>query len=218
MTKRMPLVTGNIYHVFNRGVNKTPIFFAENDYSRFLDAAVHYLSKNTKYTYEKQKLSDNDETGSSESAPAPKVEVLAYCLMPNHFHFLVKQFEDGGITSYFRRLANSYAHFINLKYKRVGPLFQGRFKTVSVETDEQLLHLSRYIHLNPMVSGLVSSLENYHWSSYMVHTGKRHDQLCQPKMIKDFFKSSIDYEKFVLDRVSYAKTLDKIKHAAFDHE
>lgn len=218
MARRMPLVTGNIYHVFNRGVNKAPIFFTEKDYSRFLSAAVHYLSKNTKYTYEKQKILNNDDTGSSESKPKPKVGVLAYCLMPNHFHFLVKQLEDNGITSYFRRLTSSYAHFINLKYKRIGPLLQGRFKTVLVETDEQLLHLSRYIHLNPLVSDLVTRIEDYRWSSYAVHTGKGYDQLCGTKLIKDFFKSGSDYEKFVLDQINYAKTLDKIKHAVFDYE
>ncbi len=165
--RKVPLVTNNIYHIFNRGVNKGEIFFSASDYKHFLSAAKHYLVKNSKYSYEKP-FASLDEPGSSAlsalRAEKPRIEILAYCLMPNHFHFLVKQVSDKGIASYMQRFVNSYVHYINIKYKRVGPLFQGPFKGVLIESDEQFFHVSRYIHLNPLVSGLVADLKNYPWS------------------------------------------------------
>ncbi len=87
------------------------------------------------------------------------VEVVAYCLMPNHFHLLVKQVSEGGISKYLRQAINSYAKYFNTKYKRVGSLFQDMFRAVHIETDEQFIHVSRYIHLNPLVSYLVGKKE-----------------------------------------------------------
>lgn len=119
--RKVLLETNNIYHIFNRGVNKGNIFFDEKDYLRFLKAAVHYKTKATKFSYRNYSLNSNntnDDTGSLKT-----VEILAYCLMPNHFHFVAKQLADNGITDYCRRLFNSFSHYINIKHGRVGPLF-----------------------------------------------------------------------------------------------
>ena len=213
--RKTPLVTDNIYHVFNRGVNKNEIFFSEKDYKRFLLVARHYKTKNNKFSYERSNndpvslVSSMDPTGINIQ---PKAEILAYCFMPNHFHFLIKQLNDGGITSYMRHFMNSYAHYVNIKYKRVGPLFQGRFRSVLVESDEQLLHVSRYIHLNPLVSSLVSDLKDYLWSSYFTYVQNREDDLCNPSLILSSFKEKGDYEQFLLDQRDYARSLGKIKH------
>lgn len=220
--RKVPLVTNHIYHIFNRGVNKGDIFFSEKDYKHFLSAAKHYLTKNSKYSYEKPFISHN-EPGSlaSLALPAlqvgePKIEILAYCLMPNHFHFLVKQAADKGIASYMQRFVNSYVHYVNIKYKRVGPLFQGRFKGVLIESDEQFLHVSRYIHLNPLASGLVSDLKNFPWSSYSSYIGNEEDGLSNPELVLKNFKTKGDYEKFVLDQIDYAKSLEDMKHHILD--
>lgn len=212
--RKVPLVTNNIYHIFNRGVNKGDIFFSEKDYKHFLSAAKHYLIKNSKYSYEKLR----NEPGSSGSPTSfkPKIEILAYCLMPNHFHLLVKQMVDKGIASYMQRFINSYVHYINIKYKRVGPLFQGPFKGVLIESDEQFLHVSRYIHLNPLASGLVSDLKNYPWSSYHSYIGGGEDGLSNPELILRNFKTKKDYEQFVLDQADYAKSLEDMKHHILD--
>lgn len=216
--RKTPLITGRVYHIFNRGVNKQAIFFDRGDYTRFLKAAVHYKTRNSKFSYVlgAEKVSPlNNDTGSSG---APKVDVLAYCLMPNHFHFLIKQLEDGGITNFMRRLLNSYAHYVNIKQKRVGPLFTGRFKNVAMETDEQLLHVSRYIHLNPLVSGLTHDLGRYSWSSYSSYVGDREDKLSAPEEIIGMFTSSARYREFVMDQAAYGKELERIKHLIFDSE
>lgn len=92
--------------------------------------------------------------------------------MPNHFHLLLQQIRDGGITEFISKLTNSYTRYFNIRNKRIGPLFQGEFKAVHVETDEQLIHLSRYIHLNPIVSYITKKLESYQWFSYLEYLGR----------------------------------------------
>lgn len=206
--RKVPIVTGHIYHIFNRGVNKGDIFFSQRDYQRFLEAANHYKTKSSKFALRNYLY----DPVSSERI----VEVLAYCLMPNHFHFLIKQLADWGITSFIRHLANSYAHYVNLKYKRNGPLFEGRFKNVLIETDEQLIHVSRYIHLNPLVSGLVSDLNDYQWSSYSCYVTDHLDDLCSPEQSLGYFQSKEEYKKFVLDQADYGRELEKIKHLVID--
>lgn len=140
------------------------------------------------------------------------VEIVAFCLMPNHFHFLLKQLTDGGITEFISKLSNSYTKYFNIKHRRVGPLLQGEFKSILVESDEQLLHLSRYIHLNPLVSDLVKNLENYTWSSYLEYTGLNTQEICAKEIILSQFKSPKDYQKFVLDHADYGRELEIIKH------
>ncbi|MEK7553088.1 MAG: hypothetical protein AAB504_00130 [Patescibacteria group bacterium] len=136
--------------------------------------------------------------------------------MPNHFHFLVKQLEDGGITWFMQRLANSYVHYLNIKHRRVGPLFQGRFKNILVDSDNQFLHLSRYIHLNPLVSNLTTDLKKYAWSSYPSYISNYNDNLSESKFILENFKSEGGYERFVLDQADYAKSLEDMKHHILD--
>src|SRR3989338_1346682 len=217
--RKAPLVTGHVYHVFNRGVNRQDIFFGKPDYKRFFEEAVHYKTKDNKFSYERSFLGNDNETGSLSLGRGARVEILAYCLMPNHFHFLIRQLEDGGITNYMRRLANGYAHYINVKYKRVGHLFTRRFKNVLIETDEQLLHVSRYIHLNPFVSGIVKDLKTFSFpSSYLSYLGENEDMLCDGGEVLRMFKSAEDYEKFVLDQADYGKKLEEMKHLLLDLE
>ena len=215
--RKVPLITGHVYHIFNRGVNKQDIFFTKNNYTQFLDAAHHYLTKTGKFSYEKLKPK-NDDPGSlgSSGEQEQKIEILAYVLMPNHFHFLIRQIKDLGVTSFMQHLTNSYSHYLNIKYKRVGPLFQGRFKNVLVESDEQLVHLSRYIHLNPVVSGLVFHPKDYPWSSFLSYVSDQESQLPNPKFILSRFPSKNRYQSFVLDQVDYAIELEKIKHLTFE--
>ncbi|OGD88331.1 hypothetical protein A2W45_00020 [Candidatus Curtissbacteria bacterium RIFCSPHIGHO2_12_41_11] len=214
MLRKDIITTNSFYHIFNRGVNKAKIFFDDADYSRFLEAAIHYKSSTRQFSHSKRyKYPD---TGTGQNA---KVQVFAYCLMPNHFHFLIRQLADHGITSYMQHLSNSYSHYIHTRYKRTGPLFEGRFKNRLIDSDEQLVHVSRYIHLNPLVSELVDNLINYKWSSYKSYITSYED-----KLISDFnivlgrFKSRKDYEQFVIDQSDYGKELERIKHLALDFD
>ena len=138
--------------------------------------------------------------------------------MPNHFHLLVKQLKEGGISEFMRRFILSYNKYRNIKYSRQGSLFNGPFRAVHIETDEQLIHVSRYIHLNPLVSLLVRDLKLYPWSSYNKYIAESQNDPLSKEEILGFFKSPEDYEKFVLEQADYGKTLEIIKHATIDAE
>lgn len=180
------------YHVFNRGVEKRKIFLDDKDYRAFLSILRTYLSPRAK---QGRALRVRDHNFDEE------IRLLAYCLMPNHFHLLIKQKLSNSITSLLHRALTTYSMYFNERYDRVGSLFQGRFKAKEVETDEYLLHLSRYIHRNPLESSLVKvgNLQKYPWSTYPVYLDKNEIEFVQPDLILDYFNKSDskEYQKFV---------------------
>ena len=199
----------NYYHIFNRGVEKRRIFLSDKDYGRFLNSLKHYSQEKGKLSRAALKKVD-DKTWNP-------VEVVAYCLMPNHFHLLIKQVSDSGVSLFMNHLANSYTKYFNTKYKRVGPLFQGAFKSVPIESDEQLIHLSRYIHLNPVVSGLSKDPQDYKWSSVGSYTnGSFTEEFIKPNIVLGQFAARENYSQFVRDQVDYAKQLEELKHLSLD--
>lgn len=209
----VPLVSGEYYHIFNRGSEKKNIFTQPRDYSRFCKTFYYY-----QFSGPKPKFSQFTKSNLFKSLPSEKlIEIICYCVMPNHFHFLVKQLKDKGISSFISQLSNSYTKYFNIKYDRVGPLLQGAFKAVRIETEEQLIHVSRYIHLNPVVAGFVKLPENYHWSSYNEYI-KQHPSFCLPAEVMSFFKSPQEYQKFVEDHIDYASRLEIIKHHLLDDD
>ena len=137
--------------------------------------------------------------------------------MPNHFHFLIRQLKENGISKFMSQISNSYTKYFNTKYNRIGPLFQGAFKAVLIESDEQLIHVSRYIHLNPVVSGLIKNLEDYRWSSYLEYI-KPNDTFCSINEILGFFTPNERkrYKEFVEAQIDYGRKLEKIKHQLID--
>ena len=211
----IPLVTGEIYHIYNRGSEKRPIFDTRSDHKRFLKTLRYYQLEGPK-----PKLSHFSESSPNKPDPSKKiVEIICYCLMPNHFHLMLKQIKDSGITEFVGKLSNSYTKYYNTKHNRVGPLLQGEFKSVLVESEEQLIHLSRYIHLNPTSAGLVKKPQEWYFSSYCEYiTGsndKNHDNLCQYENLIDL--SPKEYKKFVQERISYQQELSKIKHVLLEN-
>lgn len=207
-----PFVNEQFYHIYNRGLNKQQTFSNTRDYNRFIKTLFYYQIANPK-----PRFSFYKPGGIHIIDPTKKiVDIIAYCLMPNHFHLLIKQLIDGGISEFMRRFIHSYSKYRNTKYRIQGPTFQGLFKAVLVETDEQLIHVSRYIHLNPLVSYLVKDLRTYPWSSYPTYVGLSKDDRVAKKEILSFFKSPKDYEKFVLDQAEYGMTLELIKHQLMD--
>lgn len=208
----IPFVNGEFYHIYTRGLDKQNTFLDQKDHSHFLEALFYYLIQNPKpkfSTYRQSKIFPID--------PSKRiVDIVCYCLMPNHFHLLVKQLQEGGITELMRKLLLSATKYRNTKYSHQGSLFQVPFKAVHIETDEQLIHVSRYIHLNPLVSLLVKDLKFYPWSSYLDYIGMPNNTLIKKEEILNFFKSPKDYEKFVLDQTDYGIKLELIKHAIID--
>lgn len=190
-----------------------PIFNNSYDYNRFMKTTLYYLIDGPK-----PRFSIFSPTTQLLNAEKRIVEIVCYCLMPNHFHFLLQQKRDAGITEFASKLTNSYTKYFNIKNRRVGPLFQGEFKSVYIETNEQLLHLSRYIHLNPLVDYVTKYLENYKWSSYIEYINSSINGACQKDIILNQFKSRNDYKQFVLDWEEYGKKLEVIKHQLLDFE
>lgn len=209
-----PFVNGHFYHVFNRGVEKRKIFLEKMDHQRLIDTLYYYQFSGPKPRFSYRKRFQRNEFNKN-----PKiVEIVCYCLMPNHFHLLLRQVKDKGIQEFIRKVANSYTKYFNTKYKRVGPLLQGPFKAVLIETEEQLLHLSRYIHLNPYVSGLTKDWQNFPYSSFQEFSGTSSLPLCSTNYILSSFKDKRNYEKFISDSQEYALELEKIKNLLLDED
>jgi putative transposase len=183
-------IENGYYHIYNRGVEKRVIFMDEQDYAVFLNYLKQYL---------------DPSLGSDPKSLAKEINLLAFCLMPNQFHLLVKQNTINGMTKLIRVVCTKYVMYFNKKYARVGTLFQGKYKAVMIENDGYLLHLSRYIHLNPAYPG--SDPKQYAYSSYPYYLGFKNAAWIKPQEILIFFKSAqklnlkdcLSYESFVED-------------------
>jgi putative transposase len=223
-TRKFVFSNEQIYHVYNRGVEKRQTFMSKRDFQRATDTINYYRFMDTPKKFSdflslptelRSVYFDNIHLNLNNH-----VEIIAYCLMPNHFHFLVKQKKEHGITQFMTKFTNSYTKYFNKKYKRVGPLFQGIFKAVHIENDEQLVHVCRYILLNPVTAYLVEfdDLQSYQWSSYNEYFNFSINSFCNTSLVKDLFPSTPDFKQFLFDQVSYARQLDNIKHLTFEHE
>ncbi|MDD2823279.1 MAG: transposase [Candidatus Daviesbacteria bacterium] len=188
---------GSYYHIYNRGVEKRNIYMDDCDYYRFLETLNFYHKIPAP-----MKLSDfrRGATRLKKIENQTKlVTIFCYCLMPNHFHLLIRQEVDGGITLFLRKLSDSFTRYFNTRYKRVGSLFQGTFKAKLIESDEYLLHLSKYIHKNSFPLEMWES-KAYPYSSYSYYLFKEEHSFCDIDFILSYFakeNSSLDYQSFV---------------------
>lgn len=207
--KKPIFVNDNIYHIYNRGVEKRQIFMEDYDYLRF----IHNLFE----------FNDTSPAGKYSELRTPTVginrkrdllvEVLCFCLMPNHYHLILRQLKEGGIVYFMKKLGLGYAMYFNQKYVRVGSLFQGRFKAKLVENDQYLLQLSKYIHLNSLEvfdsewknkkvlsSEHIKFLESYRWSSYQDYIGvKNFPSITIRDFILDISGGKQKYQQFVTE-------------------
>lgn len=220
--RRVPLVTDQIYHVLNRSIDGRPIFVNKRDTSRALLALQFYRYKDVplrlSYFLTLRKEIREELLRRLEKESKLLVEITCFCLMPNHFHLLLKQISDEGISKFLSQFQNSFTRYFNTKNNRTGHLFQGQFKAVRVENDEQLLHLSRYIHLNPYSSHVVKEakdLENYAWSSLPEYL-EEEEGICRRGLVAAHFRTSSKYQEFVFDRADYQRTLEGIKHLSLE--
>ncbi len=185
---------GNYYHVFNRGNGKNDIFFDPQDYGIF----IHRLRENLFPENELEvSPSSLDIKYKRKQLPTDAFSLICYCLMPNHFHLLIRQNNEIKISKLIQKLCTGYAVYFQKKYDHVGHLFQGAFKAIPVENESYLTWLSAYIHQNPTVAGIVKTPDEYAFSSYSDYIEKRNDGLCDKRVIMDKFKTVNDYKKFV---------------------
>ncbi|MBI2593950.1 transposase [Candidatus Daviesbacteria bacterium] len=201
------------YHLFNRGVNKQDIYGIGSDYQRFIQTLIYY-----QYSGPKPKFSNQNRFKLKDFRNNSKiVNLVCYCLMPNHFHLLIQQATEGGIREFMGKLSNSYTKYFNTRHNRTGPLFQGEFKAVLVESDEQLIHVSRYIHLNPYVSEITKNLNFYPYSSFLEYSNPSSSEICTKQPILQFFQKN-SYGNFIHDYEDYALRLKQITHLLIDLE
>lgn len=151
MSRRDPFLTGYFYHVYNRGVNKMNVFKNQSDYSRFMFTLEKFNSQDIKRNTQRNfKNYTKDNTRTSKKQTEPLVKIHDYCLMPNHYHLLLEQLVDGGVSKFLQKAITGYTMYFNLKYDRSGVLFQGRTKSKLVDTDEYRMWLRDYFAFNPL--------------------------------------------------------------------
>lgn len=213
----LPLVNGQVYHIFNRGIDRRPTFTDKKEYQRAVECIRYYRIDHPPVKLSKFlriEGSKRDEMLQKLGTMDVLVQILCYCLMPNHFHLLVRQIKDKGISKYMSNYQNSYTRYFNTKNKRDGSLFLDQFKAVRIESDDQLVHVSRYIHLNPYTGYVVKSfigLEKYSWSSL---TDYQHNSptFIEKRWLREFFPTPGKYKRFLYDQADYQRKLQEIKH------
>ncbi|MEM9119215.1 MAG: transposase [Cyanobacteria bacterium P01_F01_bin.56] len=169
--RQRSLQPGHYYHLYNRGNNRQTIFFERENYLYFLRKFRYFVATET-------------------------VHVVAYCLMPNHYHFLI-YLREASLSAAMHRFTMSYTNAINRRYHRCGSLFQGRFQLIHVDSDAYLLNLTRYIHLNPVKDGLVKHLEDWEFSSYHEYVESRAGTLPQPQYVLPQVGDVAAYRRFI---------------------
>ena len=200
------------YHIFNRGVEKRKIFLDDQDYKMFSYYLFVYLKPLDEILLAYPRLPIRLQAKNLSD----EIDLISYCLMPNHFHLLLKQRTKNGFSKFIKQITNAYTEYFNKKYERTGSLMQGTFKSVKVNTDQQLIHLSRYIHLNPIVDNVVDELTAYPWSSYKDIISSKPKSLCKIEITLNLSGSAGNYEKFVKDQIDYAKELKKLEGLTVD--
>ena len=208
---------GEYYHLYNRGVEKRSIFLAREDYNRF--KRLLYVANGTKYfifrDIEKKRLKEIDRG-------EPLVAIAAWVLMPNHFHILVKEITEGGTTIFMKKLCTGYSAYFNKRHSRVGPLFQGRYKSQHVESDTHLKYLFAYIHLNPVklidqswkeqrIKDLTEAkefLSTYKYSSYNSYLDQNREEnlLLSKDAFPEYFLKNKDFKDFHAEWLNYSET------------
>ncbi|MBI2450705.1 MAG: transposase [Candidatus Nealsonbacteria bacterium] len=230
---RPKLVTGEYYHIYNRGVEKRDIFLNTADFFRFIFCLYELNDKNMvvmRDRMEERKIRKKTSIGETHGCYNRRrellVEIIAFCLMPNHYHLVLRQLVDGGISLFMKKLSNSYTGYFNEKYERkgAGSLFQGCFKGVHVGNDKQLMSLVAYIFTNPVElveknwkeggardpRKTVEFLKNYRWSSYLDYIGiTNFSSVTKRDFITEFFGSPEKIKEFVESWILYKTELKK---------
>jgi len=202
--RKIKFTNGEYYHIFNRGVDKREVFLNEGDNLRFLN-------------YIKEILDFEAKPFSRRLSLKGAVELISYCLNPNHFHFILRQVKVGGISNFMHLLATSYTMFFNAKYQRSGSLFQGPFKAVKIDSNEHLLWVSAYVNANAQIHGLTNDAANYKWCSYPEYLGFSAENFCQHKdIIIKQFKDKEQFESFMHDCIITMKEKKELQKYLVD--
>lgn len=222
MRRKSQLEIDYVYHIFSRSIAEFIVFNISHDYQRMLYLITYFQVKDppTKFsrfiTLEKVQREGFTQYFDLISKDQEKiVQILAYCLMPTHIHLILKQLTPSGISIFMGNILNSYTRYFNIKHHRKGPLWESKFQNVLVEDDEQLLHLTRYVHLNPTTAALVDKTQDWEFSSYKEYLNESNHTICQFEDLLTFQPEK--YKKFVQDRIAYQRELARIKKITLDN-
>ena len=215
--RKTPFISSEYYHVYNRGNSKQEIFNDAEDYQRFMALLYTCNSGNSfRMSLVKEGVEKNPylwERGNQISS------IGAYCLMPNHFHLLIAEKESGGVSKFMQKLSTAYVMYHNIKYERTGGLFEGKFKSEHLDTDQYLKYIFSYIHLNPLKlvqkdwkergiknkKASLNYLNNYGYSSYLDFKGveRKESTILDRKAYSDYFSPTKSFEREILDWINY---------------
>jgi len=216
MILKKKFAKGEIFHVFNKSIANYRIFNDLDNSRRFIDTLYYYNNKLIDESFSKFLKKKENYHAENLLIPEdfPYIEFLCYCIMPDHYHLLVKIIEEDYFSKFISDVENSFTRFFNVKFERIGPLWQTSFKSVRIKSNEQLLHVHRYIHLNPTTSSLVDKSEEWAHSSYK-------DFISNPKFLREIIteisiKNPETYKRFVEDQKDYQRKLRLIKKLLLD--
>lgn len=221
--KRVVFANDYFYHIYNRGVDKRKIFLDEKDYFRFIHDLYEFnnigAALNVNFRFQqKEKIEDRENSPLIRNVKLRErlVDIVSFCLMPNHFHLILRQLKDGGIVKFMQKLGTGYTMGFNKKYKRSGALLQGRFKAILIDKDEYFLPLNNYIHFNPVSliepdwkekgikdwQKVNKFLHNYRWSSFLDYIGiKNFPSVINKDFLLGYFSDEKKYKQYVADNL-----------------
>ena len=206
MRRKDPFIIGQYYHIYNRGTDKRVVFMDKYDLWRFLQSMEEFntlepIGSIYENKYKKKSKKDTlDELGNQATK---LVDIIVYSLNPNHYHFILSPLVEGGIEKFMHKLGSGFAQYFNQKYKRNGILFQGKYKSILIKTDEYLMYVSAYINLNNKIHFRtyqkikIDKTKLFYTSSWDEYTGKKKTNFCNKEIILDRFNEDIsEYKEF----------------------
>lgn len=218
--RKIIFADGEYYHIYNRSAGGEQLFTKIRDNNRLLDL-IDYYRFPVKLRFSKFHQLPNPKRNQywNEVSKLPQlVMIFAFCLMPNHYHLVIKQLTEEGLRSFITNVQNSYARYYNTKYHRNGSLFQNPFKAVHIDSNEQFIHIVRYVHINPLTSYLIKreALTDYPWTSYKWYSDKENNRFIDREEIINHFGTIKRFQAFTNDNVDYQQKLAKIKYLRID--
>ena len=191
--RKVPFIIGQYYHIYNRGTDKRTIFMDRFDLLRFIQSMEEFNTLDPIGSIYQNRFKKKDK---SLSTPVTKlVDFVCYCLNPNHYHFILTPLVENGIEKFIQRLGSGFTRYFNEKCDRTGVLFQGKFKSIHIDSDEYLMYLNVYINLNNRVHRIPLSapVTKSSWDEY---TGENKENFCNKEIILDRFNSPAEYKEF----------------------
>ena len=209
--RKIRFVAGGFYHIYNRGVDKRSVFLDNTDFERFLQSMREFNSQKPIGSLFENSFRDKAKLG---NRVAKLVDIVSYCLNLNHYHLILTQRLENGISEFMHRLGSGYTQAFNIKYKRSGALFQGKFKAAHIDSNEYLLRASAYVNLNNRVHRLRNNAFRSSWNEYM---NKKEDNICLKNIVLNQFKNTEEYKSFanealqnILERKQITKESESI--------